>query len=384
VQNSNSYWVKLNQIDMTEFCRHLKNGLVYNNDTTSFTVSPCCFFRGDRHKINPNQDLSSQLAGHRNYWMTADVRSDCKICIDAEEQNTPSYRQASFDFIQGTDNRLEFLTVAVNKKCNLACASCSAASSSFWYQENSRHQMVQGSSIHQMHQEDRQGIIADKFVQLLAEQDLSGLRYIKFGGGEPLMSDTHEQIMALIPDPSKVTVQYTSNFSIMPSKTVLRTWEKFKLVKWIASLDGVGEQFSLLRWPYRWEKLEAFATDAISTVPGNVMFGVEHTVNPLNAFYIDHFQTWFDQHIGSNRYGDSSDFNIHLCTGVLGIEHTPPALRNKIKIKYGAKHAISVALDQKPYSGSVTALVQYLDQLDQWRSTNWRSVFSEVQEFFNA
>jgi hypothetical protein len=69
---------------------------------------------------------------------------------------------------------------------------------------------------------------------------------------------------------------------------------------------------------------------------------------------------------------------------MLGIEHTPPALRNKIKIKYGAKHAISVALDQKPYSGSVTALVQYLDQLDQWRSTNWRSVFSEVQEFFNA
>lgn len=362
----------------------MKNGLVYNNDTTAFTVSPCCFFRDGRHKINPDKDLSSQLSAHRTHWITADVKNNCKICIDAEKQNTPSYRQASFDVIQGVDNRLEFLTVAVNKKCNLACASCDAASSSFWYQENNRHNVIQSTDIHNMHREDRQGEIANKFIQLLTEQDLSGLTYIKFGGGEPLMSDTHEKIMALIPDPSKVTVQYTSNFSIMPSQTVLRTWEKFKLVKWIASLDGIGEQFSFLRWPYRWGKLESFAVDAINTVPGNVMFGVEHTINPLNLFYFDQFQSWFNQHLGSNRYGDRSDFNVHLCTGVLGIEHTPPALRDKVKLRYGAKHTVSVALDQQPYSNSVTALVQYLDQLDCQRGTNWRNIFPEVQEFFNV
>jgi hypothetical protein len=198
------------------------------------------------------------------------------------------------------------------------------------------------------------------------------------------MSNTHEKILSLIPDPGKVTVQYTSNFSIMPSRSVLQMWDRFKLIKWVASLDGVGEQFSLLRWPYRWEKLESFTIDAINSVPGNVMFGVEHTVNPLNAFYFDQFDSWFNQYLGTNRYGDQSDLNVHLCSGVMGIEHTPPALREKIKRRYGAHHAVSIALDQKPYSGSVTALVQYLDQLDQWRGTNWRNVFSEVQEFFNA
>lgn len=327
---------------MSEFCRHLTNGLVYNNDTISFTTSPCCYF-SSHYSIDPKQDLADQLIKYKTQWMNADIAHNCKICIDAEKQNLTSYRQASFDFIQGVDSRLEFLTVAVNKKCNLACASCGPAASSFWYQENTRHQVRQTSTIHQMHQDDRQGVITDKFVQLLAEQDLTALRYIKFGGGEPLMSDTHEQIMALIPDPSKVIVQYTSNFSIMPSEQVFRTWEKFKLIKWVASLDGVGEQFSFLRWPYRWEKLESFATNAISTVPGNVMFGVEHTINPLNAFYIDQFQTWFAQHLAANRYGDKSDFNIHLCTGVLGIEHTPLALRDKIKDKYGNNHQITIA-----------------------------------------
>lgn len=369
---------------MTEFCRHLKNGLVYNNNTTAFTVAPCCLFRSSGYKVDPDQNLSGQLAKYRRHWAIVDVKKNCKVCIDAEEQNIPSYRQASFDIIEGTDNRLEFLTVAVNKKCNLACASCTAESSSFWYQENVRYNTLQDKSIHQMHQEDRQGVITDKFIELLAEQDLSRLTYIKFGGGEPLMSDTHEKIMALIPDPSKVTVQYTSNFSIMPSKTVMQTWEKFKLVKWIASLDGVGEQFSFLRWPYRWEKLESFAVNAIKIVPGNVMFGVEHTINPLNSFYLDQLQAWFDQHFGANRYGDQSDFNIHLCQGVLGLEHTPPGLRDKIKYQYGENHEVSIALDQTPYSGSVTALVQYLDQLDQWRGTNWRNIFPDVQGFFSA
>lgn len=368
---------------MTEFCRHLKNGLVYNNNTTAFTVAPCCFY-GNRYKIDPSQELSQQLYAYRTYWMTTEVKTVCKICIDTEKQKMPSYRQASFDVIKGNDDRLEFLTVAVNKKCNLACASCNAESSSFWYQENIRHKIVQGANIHQLHQEDQQGIIDDRFIQLLADQDLSALTYIKFGGGEPLMSATHEKIMSLIPDPSKVTLQYTSNFSIMPSKSVMQAWKKFKLVKWIASLDGVGEQFSFLRWPYRWEKLESFAVDAIAKVPDNVMFGIEHTINPLNSFYIDHLQTWFDQHLGSNRYGDVSDFNIHLCTGVLGIEHTPPPLRKKIQCHYGTNHAVSLALDQMPYSGSVTQLVQYLDQLDMTRGTSWRSIFPEVQQFFNA
>jgi hypothetical protein len=365
------------------FCKFLKNGLVYNNNTDRFTVSPCCYF-SKNYVINPASNTADQLIKHKQKWLNEDFNKTCELCINAEQSGQQSYRQSSFEQITDESDQLNFLTVAVNKKCNLACASCNSESSSFWYQENTRHNIVQGLAIRQMHLEDHDGVIADKFVQLLAEQDLAALAYIKFGGGEPLMSDTHTRIMELIPDPSKVTVQYTSNFSIMPSKAVLRLWEKFKLVKWVASIDGVSEQFSFLRWPYQWEKLEPFVVDATKKVPGNVIFGVEHTINPLNAFYLDQFLDWFEQHLGYNRYGDQSDFNMHLCTGVMGIEHTPPALRDKIKCYYGEHHAVSIALDQRPYSGSVSELVQYLDQLDQWRGSNWRDIFPEVQEFFSA
>jgi hypothetical protein len=369
---------------MTEFCRHLKNGLVYNNNTVSFTVAPCCFYQDTRQFIDPNSNVFQQLEQFRKLWLSKPVEKTCKICIDAELQGLTSYRQASFDTIKGSSSNLEFLTVAVNKKCNLACASCGSNSSSFWYQENQRHRVEEPITIQQMHHEDKQGLIAEKFIAVLAKQDLGSLTYIKFGGGEPLMSDTHEKIMDLIPDPNRVIIQYTSNFSIMPSSQVLDKWSKFKLVKWIASLDGVGQQFELLRWPYRWAKLQDFAQQAIDIVPGNVMFGTEHTVNPLNSYYVDQFEQWFSTNLGSNRYGDRSDFNIHSCTGILGLENTPPALRDKIKRKHGVEHPVSIALDQTPYSGSNRGLVNYMDQLDRWRGTNWRKIFCEVEEFFNG
>lgn len=369
---------------MTEFCRHLTNGLIYNNDTVAFTVSPCCYFQGQLRQIKPYQDLEEQLLAHRTAWLKTDTAKSCKICIDAEEQKLLSFRQSSFDTMLGKDNRLEHLTVSVNKKCNLACASCNSWSSSFWYQENTRNGVSSSPMVRQMHQEDKQGQITKRFVELLRKQDLSALRYIRFGGGEPLMSDTHEQILKLIPCPENVTIHYTSNFTVMPSKIAMALWAKFKLVKWVASIDGTKSHFEFLRWPYRWKKLQAFVKRAMAEVPDNVLFGTEHTVNPLNAFYLNEFEDWFYHCLGTNRFGDKSDFNLHICNGILGLEFTPPQLRQLIEQKYGSQHMLTLALNQKIYPGHNGQMVNYLDKLDSWRGTEWRKIFAEVQDFFHA
>jgi hypothetical protein len=360
-----------------KFCRFLKNGLVYNNDTTHFTISPCCYF-DQTYKITPGQSIDRQL------WNNVDLTSACRVCLDLEKSGLHSYRQASFDQTTGTTDLVEFLTVAVNKKCNLACVSCDAKSSSFWYQENIRYNQTQLPEIHALHQEDRAGTTTSEFIKLLADTDLSQIKYIKFGGGEPLMSNTHEQIMQLIPHPEQVIIHYTSNFSLMPTAKTFELWKKFKLVKWVASLDGVEDQFEFLRWPYAWKKLVEFVPTALETAPGNVMFGVEHTINPLNVFYIDRFQTWFDQNLKTNRYGDQSDFNLHPCFGTIGLDKTPPGLRNVIEEKYGNNHSVVRMLNQHPYSGNTVELVNYLDTISQQRNLDWRTIFSEVEEFFNV
>lgn len=364
------------------FCKFLKNGLVYNNNTTHFTVSPCCYF-SKKYVIDPELDSMTQLNNYKKEWLNEDFNKTCRQCLNAEQRGSHSYRLSSFDEIKNDNDQFSFLTIAVNKKCNLACPSCDSGSSSFWYQENNRHNIPQSTDIIQLHLEDREGVITDKFLSTLATQDLSKVTYIKFGGGEPLMSDTHEQILNLLPNPQNVIIQYTSNFSLMPSTRVFKIWEKFKLIKWVASIDGINKQFSFLRWPYKWENLENFIATAKVSAPGNVMFGVEHTINPLNAYYYPEFVDWFDKHLGTNSYGDASDLNLHPCHGILGLEHTPPALRKYIADKLGHQHPVVGMIEQHRYSGSTARTVKYLDQLDSWRNSNWRALFPEILEYLH-
>jgi hypothetical protein len=365
------------------FCKFLKNGLVYNNNTTHFTVSPCCYF-SKNYTIDPDHVSEQQLTDYKQQWLNEDFNDTCKICLNAEASGLTSYRQASFDEITSDSEQINFLTIAVNKKCNLACPSCDSGSSSFWYQENLRHNILESKNIIRLHQEDREGIITEKFLSTLASQDLSKVTYIKFGGGEPLMSDTHEQILNLLPHPENVTIQYTSNFSLMPTDRVFKLWKKLKLVKWIASLDGVNDQFEFLRWPYKWANLEKFTSAAKQAVPDNVMFGVEHTINVLNAFYYPEFKSWFDQHLGTNRLGDPSDLNLHKCEGLLSVDHMPIDLRKLVKNRLGTDHAISSMIDQSKYSNNLIPTTKYLDQIDTWRNSNWRKLFPNIQEHLIA
>jgi len=365
------------------FCKFLKNGLVYNNNTDHFTVSPCCYF-SKNYVINPDRNLNEQLSAHKQQWLNEDFNEVCKLCINAEAAGLYSYRQASFDEIPDNNEQLNFLTIAVNKKCNLACPSCDSRSSSFWYQENLRNNVAQQNNIIRLHQEDREGIITEKFLSTLKTQDLSKVTYVKFGGGEPLMSDTHEQILNLLPNPEKIIIQYTSNFSLMPGNRVFELWKKFKLIKWVASIDGVSSQFSFLRWPYQWKNLEKFVKQAKTNVPSNVMFGVEHTVNILNAFYYPEFKSWIDNNLGTNRYGDPTDLNLHRCEGLLSLDYMPNELRTIVKNKLGPDHLISTMIDQSKYIEELTPTIGYLDQLDQWRNSEWRKLFPEIQKYLNG
>ena len=364
-----------------EFCRFFRNGLSYKNNTYNFTASPCCYYQYV-NELDPDKNLAEQLNTFRSGWQNDQILSSCQQCINLENSGIPSFRQASFDTCEGSTDGIEFLTVAVNKQCNLACASCDSGSSSFWHQENTRNNIKEPERIIQLHKEDKQGQVTERFIELLSQQDLSNLKYLKFGGGEPLMSSIHTRIIDLVPSPQNVILHYTSNFSIMPSDLAMKSWKKFKLVKWVASVDGVENQFEILRWPYQWNKFEKFCVQALNVVPDNVMFGVEHTVNPLNVFYYDRFEQWFKQNFSHNRYGDQSDLNLHVCQNKLGLEQTPISLRKKITEKYGNNHPITLMLDQTPQSNSYKTLVNHMNMLDQQRGTNWRTTFKEVENYF--
>lgn len=363
-----------------EFCKFLKHGLVYNNNTTNFTVSPCCYFN-KTYNIDLQSDVSAQLTTHKSNWLAEDVTSTCKICINQETSGISSYRSAANDIVNAHEG-IVMLTVAVNKQCNLACPTCGPEYSSFWYLHNLEHHEPVRDSIVKIHQQDRSAEITDTFVSLLKTQNLDNLRYIKFGGGEPFLNDTHLQILNSIPNPGEVTVQYTSNFTTIVNSNISSTWEKFKLIKWSASVDGIEDRFEFLRWPYKWEKFLATKEKIVNMVPTNVMFAIEHTLNPLNVFYYDEYEKWAQTNFLTNRLGDNTDLNIHYASGVLSLEKTTEKFRNLIYEKYGTEHKISKLLMNLPYDNDTRESVVYLDKLDSWRKTDWRTLFPVASSFY--
>jgi organic radical activating enzyme len=366
---------------MENFCKFFKNGLVYNNNVKKFTVAPCCYF-ATTYELDTKHDLKTQLEEHKKNWTAGDIQKNCKICLDAEKAGANSFRQASFKIIPKKTNGIGMLTVAVNKECNLACTICDSSSSSTWYRENLRNGIKQNKEIQKLHVENHSGETTEKFLSLLRQQNLEDLTYIKFGGGEPLMTDTHSRILDLIPNPKNVSVHYTSNFSIMPNKKVLEQWKKFKLIKWFASLDGVEEQFSLLRWPYKWENLIKFIPKALNEVPNNVSFGIEHTLNMLNIFYYDRFESWFAKNFSKNKNGVQSILSTHTANGLMSLYGLPDQLKKAIEDKYGQTHFISKLLHNQYAPKDMLDSLKYLDRLDKMRGTNWKKVFEEVSQYF--
>lgn len=152
------------------------------------------------------------------------------------------------------------------------------------------------------------------------------------------------------------------------------------MIKWVASIDGVADQFEFLRWPYEWTKLAEFKDRAFAQVPNNVMFGVEYTLNPLNIFYYDRFEQWFNQEFAVNKLGDPSDLNIHYADGIMGLAKTNSDVRDIVAKKYN-NHQIHNLLKQVPYTNS-TGFTEYLDKIDQWRNTSWRTIFPDVEQYY--
>ena len=357
---------------MTQFCRHLSSALAINNLGGDFTVSPCCYFSHNESV----HDLST-LPQLREKWNSGDLTKTCSLCMHQEQQKQISYRQAGFDLMTDNDG-LQMLTIAVTKQCNLACASCDSNSSSFWQDENVRNGVENTKVL------DRKGTNTDdKLVSWFETLDTTNLRYIKFGGGEPLMNNTHLRILELVNNPQDITIQYTSNYTLYPSDKTLAQWQRFKLVKWIGSIDGVGKQFEYLRWPAKFSTVEKLVNKAVEECPGNVMFGIEHTLNPFNVFYYDKIKEWYRDTMLTNRFGDPSDFNIHPCHGTIGIEKTPTALRRKIKEKYGIEHEVSIMLSQYPYTEHESA-INWTNTLDKWRNLQWDTTFHEITKYFNS
>lgn len=355
-----------------QFCRYLSNGYSFTiKNNNSVTVGPCCWYKS-------KTQVDSQLLQHRRSMTESvtDWTANCATCKTLEDAGQQSLRQTGPDWIKDDEKSQDpvAIDIALDTECNAACVTCVPESSSLWAKENAK---LSNKKIKINKNTDNIDNAIDQIVNIIS---LNKLKYVKFFGGEPLFTDTHLRFIKHIPCPENVTLHYTTNASIYPTKETFEIWKKFKTIIFSASLDGIEEQFNYVRWPLRWSKVsENLLRLQQNKSINNLMFRVEFTANFLNTYYFDRVEDWIKNNLDTNLSGDKTEINIHHCWGgTWNLEKMPADIRMLILKKYPNNHVIHNLVANLPLPDSIESWKHFVKTWDNRRNNSWQTAFPDL------
>jgi hypothetical protein len=358
-----------------QFCRYLSNGYSFNIDKNNdVRVKPCCWYNSKDPVLLTPSLLENRFEKFNKIieWTPA-----CSSCLELEQAGQQSLRLTGPDWIDDDETSHDPVSIDIHldTECNAACVICTEHFSSLWIKEKQKqqNQRIQFYS-------DKTSINSaiDNIVKTVP---LTRVKYIKFFGGEPLFTDTHLRFLKHIPNPSQVTLHYTTNGSIYPNNETLKAWRKFKTVIFAASIDGIEEQFDYLRWPLTWKKVSNnLLRIKNNTDIWNVMFRVEFTVNFLNAYYFDRLEKWVSENLAVNASGDKTEIYTHHCLGIWDLKKMSPGIKNLILSKYPNTHLMHKMISNLPPQMPLNEWQEFIDTWETRRKNNWKMVFPELAD----
>jgi len=349
-----------------QFCRFLSNGYSFSSPNNYLIVKPCCWHK-DEIIFDENFEKNKHDQSQINKWTPG-----CSVCRAQETAGQKSFRQSSFEILPEVENNIPLaIDINLDRSCNAACIICGPESSTFWSKQLGSKKTIQ------IQNKDSLSIYIDYITNNF---DLSKVQRIKFFGGEPLFTDTHLKVLQLLPNPEQCEIWYTTNGSILPGQNVLDIWKQFKLVFFEASLDGIDSKFNYIRWPLQWRKVSNNLLELKDQGPVNLLFRINHTLNPFNIFYYDELDDWIRNNLSSNRLGDLTEINIHPCWGKWDLAKTPISLRDEINKKYSNSIVSRIlsntsVLDYK-------SIIDFTKKYDDKRKVSWAETFPEIVKYF--
>ena len=325
------------------------------------SVRPCCVY--DQETIvNTAQDIEQwrkQVNSLNSYQ-----EPNCRDCNYVERSRVKgSRRQLSFQYVPETVQVGDpaWLEIQTDITCNGGCVTCGPWFSSYWAQEL-------GQPIKISSREDS----LHKISQLV---DLQKTRHIVILGGEPFLSDTDERLLDYIVDPSKVSLQITTNGSVYPNSKKIASWQHFKSVLLNFSIDGVGARAEYLRYPLKWSKVEQNMLQLNREASDNVRCKINHTLTSLNLYYFDEFYQWYQRHWEPNSHKRGWALTTTPASGILSPQTVSQSLADMVRDKYGDQRP-AAAIEQTVMGRSDVR--SYLAALDQRRGLDWQTVFPEI------
>lgn len=273
---------------------------------------PCCIMFNDRNftkddgtgfNVNEIGDFerfmsSKTLASIREAMLKGEWHKNCNRCELREKNGVTSQRQDYNSMLADkrtpTGIKLKHLDINFGNKCNLKCRMCYPSMSHLLAKEWPQLGLDDGRPYSKSYETPNK--IDVNALKSIIESYSDDIQYIRFGGGEAMVNDEHDELITWLVDENyakNITLFYNTNGTIL-TDALLNYWTKFKRVVLSISIDAYGDLNTYIRYPSSWyviernmNKLELYAKDT-----PHVTVSVSTTVQALNVTRIHELISW--------------------------------------------------------------------------------------------
>jgi hypothetical protein len=350
-----------------------QGGLTFNQcclSTTQLTIPRDVKNLWQNEKLKHNRELNDQ-----NIWL-----DDCWQCERVESAGIKSFRESMIEGL-GSEKNLtgpQRIDLLFDRSCNLACRTCDANASTFW----EKHLRDNNLPVVKFKPTDNLATIK----KVLTNLDLSNLKQVQFCGGETLLGNTYWETARIIEDlvpnaKDKLLLGFQTNGTQPVPAKYYDLIEKFKLVKFMISLDGTHDRFEYLRWPANWNQVVDNIFTIREKIPGNVMFYIQECTSNLNMFYFGEVRDWIEKHFNTNRQGDQTDYSTQLAKhGYLDVNVITTEYFDSIK---NTKMSQFLRPGWQENPQKIQQFIRETEKFDQIRGQDWKKTFPEVANFYS-
>jgi sulfatase maturation enzyme AslB (radical SAM superfamily) len=248
---------------------------------------------------------SQHLKQVRQSMLQGELVKGCERCYHDEKFGGKSNRiwhtvhflknpsiKNKLDHAISNDNLIstvEYFDIRFGNLCNLACRSCYTGASSqlnreviklYDTTEISRFQAINHSEDNSWHQTD---VFRNNIVTQFNHIDSYYMN-----GGEPTIIDSNIKIlqdMIVNKVSDNITISLNSNMT-NTKKEFYDLLPHFKTVRFMASIDGIGQMQEYLRYPSDWHQIDANFRKLISLGHQNIKIQVTPVISKINLQFI--------------------------------------------------------------------------------------------------
>lgn len=366
-------------IDRNSYCYDIHHTLSLKLYNGIIHVGPCCL--ADHVTLNSDSTIKEFwnhdfLVGLRQQNYNNTIPDACRACSSLENAGIHSRRSNHLQFYSDEElvrPGIRMLDIHLPNLCNLRCTICGPHDSSSWYQDAK----TLGFDLKPEWKYDKN---IDYYLKNLEIPNT--LEYVKFWGGEPLLTTLHAEFLEILNNQSllsNVRLMYNTNGTVKVSDHVLNLWEKSRLIDLWFSIDDIGERFEYQRFGTSWNQVVDNMHWYWENLPHNHGMYISCSYSALNIWSLPDVVEWHRTNFNKSKYKDPIRLIFNKVVGRCSIDKVSEKFYEQLKNRFqpypellAILKTIQVEPDYQP-----TQFLDYVSRLDAIRGTNFLKTFPE-------